>query len=221
MNMQAGNNIINAMIVLRKTYDGISHLMMACQEIADGKNVPYIMLTDAKHFLRYKSDNNVYGWACSSFISLFQQENKDNHNNIILGMDINLEEHWAEGSPNWRKNKLEKKPDSCSDIPVACLAKYTFGDSNISDLVNNRISPGNHWMFYRPLYDLDDYMDENEKSINGGINIIHRNIKPGCKLEKYYNLISVDYTTVPLVDINADNLKEKIFGTFDKLLSIP
>ena len=62
MNLHTGNNIVNAVKVIRKTYENINKMMTACQGLADGSQTPYLMVTDAKRFLRYKSDRYLYGW---------------------------------------------------------------------------------------------------------------------------------------------------------------
>ncbi len=192
MNSATGNNIVTAVRVIQKTYESINKMMMACQEYADGRQVNYLMLTDAKRFLRYRSDRDVYGWMYSSFILLYQHTSEEN-NNVIYGMDINLE------------------PGKNDDAAV-CLAKYVYDEPFPMDEISEKLSPADHWKFYHPLYELDNEMIS--KVENG---LMHRTTKKGISLPKYYNLRSVIYTAIPLISITATNLTEKIFGTFDRL----
>ena len=214
MNLHTGNNIVNAVKVIRKTYENINKMMTACQGLADGSQTPYLMVTDAKRFLRYKSDRYLYGWLMSSFILLYQHNNNEIHGNKIFGMDINLEEGWVEGKPAWGREDYEGK-----DSAVVCLAKYEYDDEERLSIPIENISPADHWKFYDPLYKLNDAMDETEEQPKWGY-IIRRTAKPGSELSKYMNIKSVIYTAIPLIDINADNLNEMIFGTFDKLAEL-
>lgn len=223
MNSETGNNIVTAVKVIRKSYENINKMMMACQDYADGRQVDgrqvnYRMLTDVKRFLRYRSDRDVYGWMYSSFILLYQHKSEE-HNNVIYGMDINLE-------PGWGKDKYallfenqkdetansQLKDEMKNDVAAVCLAKYVYDEPFPMDEISEKLSPSDHWKFYHPLYDLDNEM---ESTVNG--NIMHRIVRNGTNLPKYFNLRSVTYSAIPLISITATNLTEKIFGTFDRL----
>ncbi|MBO6202034.1 MAG: hypothetical protein J6O13_00760 [Selenomonas sp.] len=214
MNLRAGNNIVNAVKVIRKTYENINKMMTACQGLADGSQTSYLMVTDAKHFLRYKSDRDLYGWFMSNFILLYQHNNTEIHGNEIFGMDINLEEGWIDGKPAWGREDYEGK-----DSAAVCLVKYVYDDAGMLSIPIENISPADHWKFYDPLYALNDAMDEIEEKTKWGY-VIRRTVKLGNGLSKYMNVKHVIYTAIPLVDINADNLNEKIFGTFDKIAEL-
>lgn len=209
MNMQTGINIVNAVKVVRKTYDNINKMMAACQNLADGKQVSYLMLNDAKRFLRYKSDRNIYGWMYSSFILLFQ--NNEN-NNVLYVMDINIGEGWGDGKHSYKNKKGD-------DVAVLALAKFIYDDVKLLESGIEKISPADYWKFTNPLYELDDKMDESDESTDFGY-VVHRTAK-NEEFQKYYmSLNRVVYTTVPLHEVTADTLKDKIFGTFDKLADL-
>lgn len=219
MNSQAGINIVNAAEVITKTYENIKKLMSTCQYLADGSQTPYLALTN--RFLRYKSDIDwKSGWLMRSFILLYQRRDEDyekkKNGNAIFGMDVNLESGWVDGKPAWKQ-----EGDKGKSSAVVCLAKYLYEDTGTSIMPTDNISPADHWKFYHPLYELDEDMKEETESVTWGNKyIIRRTVEPGRDLSKYMGVKSVIYTAIPLVEINADNLREKIFGTFDKLAEL-
>lgn len=74
------------------------------------------------------------------------------------------------------------------------------------------ISPADHWRYYYPVQDeVGDFTQiENE---------IYIESKPK-DAENKYSLNRVVFKTFPLIEITADNVKEKIFDTFDKLSAL-
>lgn len=165
-----------------------------------------------KHFLRYKSDRNIYGWLISSFILLFQHYEMDN---VIYGIDINLDENWGDGKHSFKCKKGD-------DVAVVCLAKYVYNNTELLKDYIEKISPADHWKFSDPLYRLNNKMDESDKPIptDWGY-FIHRIAQNDETFKKYYmSLNRIVCTTIPLHEITADNLKDKIFGTFDNLADL-
>lgn len=92
------------------------------------------------------------------------------------------------------------------DIRSACVvvAKYTYNDAfNYSA----RISPADFWKYDEPLWKF-------ESEDKGDYTFIK------IPSDNKYNLNSVIFTEIPLSEITADNVTEKIFGTFENLATL-
>lgn len=94
-------------------------------------------------------------------------------------------------------------------IPTVYLSKFEY--SNIVSWEKG-CSPTNHWRFYYPLrnHDVMNIQPGQEFSIS----------TPKTKElgEKYYwGLTKVTTSSLPLTEVNSDNVIEKIFAGFDKL----
>ena len=193
--MNLADNINNAFDVVVKTYENLDKLMRFCDSIANECN--YIPSTE-NYFLRYKSDANYNGWLITSFIKLFQANE-----------DPELENEWREG-PLFGMDIYLVGP------PVIYLAKYEF--EKISDWTHSYFSAAAHWLFAQPIYSegynfLRENIDKDNKAYFGSC--------PSSTLkERYWNLERVVYTKIDLTVINADNVKELIFGEFDNLKSL-
>ena len=92
------------------------------------------------------------------------------------------------------------------DIWAACVVvtKYTYADAfNYSA----RISPADFWKYDEPLwkFENDNKGDYTFMKITS---------------DNKYNLNSVIFTEIPLSEITADNVAEKIFGTFENLATL-
>ena len=68
--MNSNENIRNAFKVVYKTYENIDKLIKYCKTICEDNG--YVVCSNK--FLRWKSDNNFYGWAINNFILLFQDK---------------------------------------------------------------------------------------------------------------------------------------------------
>ena len=86
------------------------------------------------------------------------------------------------------------------------VVKYVYSDAVDFE---RYISPADHWIYYYPVsnevgdftqIDKADYIESTPKDA-----------------ENKYGLKRVVFKPFPLVEINADNLNEKIFDTFEKL----
>lgn len=190
--MNLGENIHNALIVMDKTYENIDKLMNYCRTISENET-NYTSATSK--FLRYKSDNDYNGWMIKNFIMLFQYKSDRKlkngwHNGPIFAMEINLEDE---------------------EVPKIFLTKFEYESINSWD---PGLSPANHWAFYWPLR-RDDSMDYEEFP-----DYVKGTPKPSMeeKIAKdYYGLKRVIYKDVLLTDISSENVKDLIFGNFDKL----
>lgn len=189
--MNLSENIHNALIVMQKTYENISKLLEYCTVISE-KETDYTVAVS--RFLRYKSDIDTDGWLISDFILLFQNKN-----------DKELENKWRDGPVYGLDIELNE------DVPMVFLSKYEY--ENIESW-SQGCSPSSHWVFDEPM--CTDDMDEIEIFDK----ITERLPKPSVAVQiakKYWGLKRIVYTKVPLVDITAQNAKELIFGSFEKL----
>ncbi|MGM0878511.1 MAG: hypothetical protein ACQEWV_28400 [Bacillota bacterium] len=94
-------------------------------------------------------------------------------------------------------------------VPTVYLSKFEY---DTIDSWNKGCSPANHCRFFYPLRNQEvmNIQADNEITIS----------TPKTKElgEKYYwGLTKVTYIRLPLTDINAGNIEEKIFRSFDKL----
>lgn len=191
--MNSAENIRNAFIVVQKTFENVKKLMDYCKTVASEKT-DYINVIDK--FLRYKSDNDVSGWYIKDFILLFQ-----------LKSDRELENEWRDGPIFVMEIQLSDENER--KIPTVYLSKFEY--SNIVSWEKG-CSPTNHWRFYYPLrnHDVMNIQPGQEFSIS----------TPKTKElgEKYYwGLTKVTTSSLPLTEVNSDNVIEKIFAGFDKL----
>jgi hypothetical protein len=73
-------------------------------------------------------------------------------------------------------------------------------------------SSANHWRFYYPLRN-SDIMDIKKD----GDTLYIRPIDQEASKRYYWGIIKITSKTIPLIGLNADNVVEKVFKTFDSL----
>ncbi|MCL2059609.1 MAG: hypothetical protein FWH01_11245 [Oscillospiraceae bacterium] len=190
-NNNVGENIVNAFSVVYKTYESIQKLISLLLTYSREKD-DYIACSEK--FLRYKSDQDIYGWAVNDFILVFQNKNNielENgfRNGPIYVLEINLGEY---------------------DEPQILVARFDYDDMNALPSI---ISPSNFWEFYNPLYNIDGIMDyflDDE-------NKFEARVMDETKKARYWGINHIKGFYIPLMSMNADNACELIFGGFDSL----
>lgn len=191
--MNLAENIKNAFDVVRKTYENVDKLMKFCDSIAN--DCGYEAVTDK--FLRYKSDSYYGGWLIDSFIKLYQSKK-----------DKVLENDWKDGPVFAMELNFE-------DIPTVYLSKFEY--DNISDW-SKGVSPTEYWGFSEPI----DCQGSgfNERNLKGKDRYYVS--KPATEniKNKYWGIERVVYTTLDLLQLNSNNILEKVFGEFDKLRNL-
>lgn len=198
--MNSGKNIKNALHVLYKTYENLEKLMDYTKIVSQEKT-DYIL--SSNKFLRpSKSDIYTTAWLLNDFILLFQNK-KDK--------DCESKNGWKDAPVYVMEIYLGNEKYVEEDIPAIYLSKFEYND--INDL-SEGCSPTNHWGFYWPLRNSEymnfDYMDD--KSI-----AIPKNEKAS---KTYWDLKKVTTKKLDLFEVTSENLREKIFGTFDELAKI-
>ena len=184
---------INAFKTVQEAHKNVQEFITRCIALAKEKGeFELAPLTVNNTFLRWSSDRDSSAWSYYSFILLFQRcqdaKLKSNYRNGPLYV-INL---------NFIKLK----------IPMANIARYDY--DNIANW-SSPISPGAHWAFYNPMYNKDIMKIpkvEPGEMYYGKVN------EP---LTRYWGLKRVMGYEIPLSEITADNIYEKVFGTFKEL----
>lgn len=191
--MNLGENIKNAFDIVRKTYENVDKLMKFCDSIAN--DCGYEAVTDK--FLRYKSDSYYGGWFIDSFIKLYQSKK-----------DKVLENDWKDGPVFAMELNFE-------DIPTVYLSKFEY--DNISDW-SKGVSPTEYWGFSEPINCQGSGF--NERNLDGKDRYYVS--KPATEniKNKYWGIERVVYTTFDLLQLNSNNISEKVFGEFDTLRNL-
>ena len=165
--------------------------MLACQ--SDEVKQNYYLPTEK--FLRYSSDQYWEGWVYWSFILLYQRnaDGKCPENGWIdapvYAVEINVDAETCE-EPKIYVGKFEYK-DICSWTP-GC-------------------SPANHYIFYDAMHNDELFKIESAGDIKVSVPVDEK------VSGKYWGLKKVTFKEINLVDINADNYYDEIFGTIESL----
>lgn len=192
--MNSAENIRNAFKVVNKTYENINKMMNYCKTIADEGN-EYVV--SVPKFLRWKSDNEFDGWLINDFILLFQSKG-----------DEELENGWRNGPIYVLDIDFDYE-----DTPKVYISKFEY--KNIENW-SNGCSPTNHWRFYWPIRKVDEF-DFQEIDSNAKDNYKICTPKKGRESladNSYWGIKRAVCYTEELTDINAENIKEKIFDRF-------
>ncbi|WP_106449555.1 hypothetical protein [Trichococcus alkaliphilus] len=188
-------NIRNAFIAVHKTYENVDKLMEYSRTIANEKTN---YKTANGKFLRWRSDNEISGWCIDDFILLFQRET-----------DKKLNNEWRDG-PIYVMEIMLSNDKELEQMPTVYLSKFEYED--ISSWYKG-CSPSNHWRFYHPLRNADNMVIQ-----MNGVEISQAIPKTKEIADQYYwGVKKVSFVHLPLVEINAENVEEKIFGNFEKL----
>lgn len=193
--MSLGKNIHNAFIVVFETLKSIEKLMIKCTSEIDGE--AYHMPAD--RFMRYSSDLSWEGWIYWSFILLYQRKEDG----------AVMENGWI-NAPVYAV-EINVDSDTC-DEPMVYIAKMNFGD--ISEW-SKGCSPSNHTLFYNAIHAVDMYEEiETENGLSRIVAKVGYESKVSSSFWGFQNAVCSE---IKLVDITADNYKDKIFGTIEYL----
>jgi len=197
--MNSTENVRNAFHVVYNTYENIHKLMDYTKTIAPEKS-HYVSVVDK--FLRYKSDNDFAGWFIGDFILIFQ--NKDHSE---------FENEWRDGPLYVMEIELydEELELKESQLPCIRLSKFVYDNETMQGW-GKGCSPSNHWRFYYPLRNADLMNIELD---NGYSRITPINQESSDR--HYWGVQHIVSKQIPLMDVTADNVVDKIFKTFDSL----
>ena len=172
-------------------------MMEQCKSIAEDSG--YILMSDK--FLRWKSDSNSDGWLLNSFILVFQR---------ISDPECESGNHWRNAPVYTMEICLGIKSEP-ERLPELLMSKFEY--RNIGDW-SEGCSPADHWGFHQPVHQGKakqfDVQQEEDFSI-----YIPNTSKVS---EIYWDLEHVVSVSVPLINVTSTNLRDIVFGTFDRLM---
>lgn len=191
--MNTGENIRNALHVLYKTYENIDKLLNDCQAAATdcGYYQP------CPKFLNWSISKKIpLSWLINDFIVLFQ------HNNTPDGFNEN---GWKK-APVYVLEICLGLEDDISQLPTLYLSQFCYSDS-----IDWKTLCRDFANFYDPIHaDDNDFQRTND--------IPRTTYLTTTEAKKIYNgLDHVVTIEIPLLELNADNMREKIFGSFELL----
>jgi len=189
---EKGKNIVNAFKVVYETYENIQKLMSYLKSQAEERK-EYVCCSDK--FLRWRSDSESSGWLYGSITNVFQN-----------AQDDELENTWRDG-PLY---VYELNFDSYDEAMVNIVR---FDYEGIDKWSSNSLSPGDHWIFWWPLYDPNNNIMDYEEDGNE----YHGTILSETMSKRYRGLKRIEGFSVPLVDITAENAYDTFFGGFGRL----
>jgi hypothetical protein len=181
-------NITNAFEVVRQTHENIEKLLIEIDRQSNNNGYSPII----EQFLRWKSDRDYQGWMIDSFIKLYQRNSAipcQSENGLkedsIFGIEISL------------KSK-----------PTVTLFKNQYNTLEYWSLP----SVSQHWAFYYPLYDKDNFT-----KITLGNNTYKATPIDEKVSSKYWGVKYITHKKYDLTSITSSNLKTLIFETMDRL----
>jgi len=186
------NNITKAFEIVDKTYESVEKLLKYCDAIANENG--YISMSD--NFLRYKSDKDYGGWMTRIFVKLYQQKN-----------DIELESKWRDGPVYAMFIRLY-------DEAAVYTLEYEYHDIK---KWGRGISPTSYGMFTWPIED-DNAFEINQLPVT--TNVTQSKPRNESISNKYWGLKNVKYKRHELLEINKDNVADKVFRQFDELRNL-
>jgi hypothetical protein len=182
-----GENITNAMNVIQETYANLELLFTELDRV--GAEEGFSSLTP--RFLRYKSDNDYFGWLTRDFIKLYQRKDGAMTSNLselregpIYGVEVEL--------------------DTNEGYPIISMIEYTFDYSYWDSLPVAK----DRGIFYSPFRN-DNEFDIDE---NNGVwtSVPHERVK-----KKYWGLQKAVAYGIPLVEVeSSEDIRLKVFGKF-------
>lgn len=185
-----GESIVQATKILRETYKNLSVLFQELDRV--GEEEGYVTINP--RFMRYKSDNDTTGWLTTNFIKLYVKSE------VIPEYIEDIREL------PWYGVMVDLTDDFDVEFPIVSVIKYQFNQS----YWNRLPSVSDHWTFWSPF-------SGGEFSISGDDNEwkVDSNNKAMKRHSGFEKLVAKD---IPLFDLKApDDLREKIFGEFEKL----
>jgi len=190
---EISTNVKNAFEAVRKTYNSVNKLFAAI-DIEAKENGLINIISGQRPFVRYKSDIDIEGWLINYFIKLYQKADSPPHPKIE---EMKLDEFIYGIVISFEIN------------PTLIIAKYCFEVENWNYCPPVSDDGSCYWPVQLNFGNKFEFNRKNEfiKSIpkNEDVRQRHRLIKYAI------------FKEINLLDINADNFKEKIFNGFKEL----
>lgn len=197
--MNSDENIKNALQVIYKTYDSVNKMMEQVKAISE--EAGYQLKTDK--FLRWKSDRDPAGWLLNDFILLFQKAEES---------ERVFDNGWK-NAPVYALEICLGVKDDPGFSPALLLSRFEY--DSLEDWEEG-CPVSDHWGFYQPVHKEYARYFGFERS---GANLISIP-KDNAASESYWGLKRVVTVTRPLIEITSANLREAVFGSFDRLSAL-
>lgn len=194
--MNLDENIRNAVVVLRKTYESVNKMLEQCRAVSE--DYGYILMSDK--VLRWKSDANTDGWLVNSLILVFQK---------ISDEDCASENGWKDG-PIYAVEVFlgsVEEPDLSAQLHVS---KFEYND--INTWTGDNLSPADHWAFFGPTHDSHTEFHFTDCEDHFTSEPISEKYS-----RQYWGLVKTTWKAFPLSSVTAENMEQLIFETFDEL----
>lgn len=191
--MNLSENIKNAFDVVIKTYENVDKLLKYCDSISG--DCGYYVVTS--RFLRYRSDLDYEGWLVNRFIKLYQQK-----------ADKELENGWRDGPVFAMEINFE-------GIPTVYLSKFEYDDISTW---SEGISPKYYWIFSDSI-DCEGN-DFKEKYTDNRHRYCISEPETESIKNKYWGIKRAIYTTINLLQLDSNNISEKVFDEFNTLKNL-
>jgi hypothetical protein len=188
--INVGENISNAVSVLKETYKNLNLLFSDLDRIAEKEG--FVPLTPK--FLRWKSDSAYDGWLTNNFIKLYQLEKDTPLDHLTSMRDGYL-------------YSIEVDLEGEEGYPTLSLTRYSFDYSNWTRV------PGvsDHWVFWDP-FRVEKFFDINKTD---ELWTSHPLAKAKDRYWGIQNVVAVD---IPLMSISSpEDIKTKIFQELENL----
>jgi len=187
---------IMAFQTVRKAHKNVQEFISRCIALAEEKGeFELAPMTGNNTFLRWSSDRDSDAWLYYSFIVIFQRR-----------LDAKLKNGYRNGALYVLELNFEQ---SYFEVPTANIARYDY-DNIAKNWSTNPISPSDHWIFYHPMYNgLIEFSEYESGEMYCG--------EVAEPLERYWGLKRIMGYEVPLSEITADKVYEKIFSMFKEL----
>lgn len=185
---------IEAFQTVRKAHRDVQEFISRCIALAEEKGEFVLApMTGSNTFLRWCSDRDSDAWAYDSFIVVFQRR-----------QDAKLRYGYRDGPLYVLELNFYN-----FEVPMANVARYDY-DKIARNWPTGPISPSQHWVLYEPMYNGSiEFPDYESGELYCG--------EATEPLERYWGLERIMGYEVPLSEIAANNVYEKVFGTFEEL----
>ncbi len=193
--MNLSENIHNAFSVVFKTFEATQNLIEKCKCEYDKEQ--YYMPTEK--FLRYHTDSEWQGWIYWSIILLYQRKEDG----------IKLDNGWIDGPVYAVEINFDAE---IYQAPLLNVARFEFSD--MEKRVKN-CSPNKHDIFNKIMYEAVEGIEKEKIDDTHYKYTVCENVED--IEESYWGFKSAIVEQYKLVDITADNYKEKIFGSIENL----
>lgn len=181
-------NIGAAFEVVRQTYFNLEKFFKELDDAA--RKAGYSSLVQSKPgFLRWKSDDNPWGWMVSNFIKLYQWTGNEepmgetpDQNVRIYGVEIDF---------------------LSTDGPVVRIIRYEYDTNKTLD---SNVAVSKHWLFYFPMRREQDFTIHETHSFT----VASTSETKSAAIDKYFGLRKTTWRTRELVGITQGNVVDLV-----------